>query len=539
MRIIIAFIALIIYLPARSQNLISNGDFEQCDTSSLAGVSGCSGLPDGNLSELGYVVGWQDVKLPPANVRGTVDWWKNGSICQYWQDAFTKSCATVYAQSGNKFIGMYDGEGAQFDFGSDLPLGVYKVTFWARGNVYNTDSSAVGPNGTWGVSLTVKDDKMALLDQCNLSSGLTIFEQSFDASDYQDWHKIECFFDTRTQAVSHILLGGLWGRDCLNHHSYIYIDNMSVEKTCCARIMRYQNTSLDTTKSFLPRLTQRADSIIAGDSVSIYPIAHGPVVVEKDSSVRFESANNVLILPGFEVKPGGVFSASIEDCGRADSTSEDYSIELLGYSGNRMGYLCQLDCDPNPDSIGKHSLTFTSKGASHYHVRIFNQDSGEKFFDSEGEINEPVTSFFDGSNASGQAPLSDVVLVDLILFNCANTMEVSWRVPIEFHVSAGCSPGKTNTPYNENNFNKQNLSLDGLNVYPIPTNSVIHIKRSIKKIKDVEILNSIAQVVANNFQEKSDGLIDIDLSGLPEGVYLCKVHYSDDSLALRKITISY
>lgn len=441
MRVFFVCVIFFLGISVFGQNLITNGDFEQCDTSSLAGVSGCSGLPDGDLSELSYVIGWQDVKLPPTNVRGTVDWWQNGSICQYWQDGFTKSCATVSAQSGTKFIGMFDGEGARFDFGSDLPIGVYKVTFWVKGNYYNTDTFCVGPYGTWGVSITVDDDKVNLASQCDLNSGLTIFQKSFDASDYQDWHKVECFFDTRSQAVKYLVVGGLFGRDCLVHHAYIYVDNISVESTCCARIMRYQNTSIDTTKNLLPRLTQRSDTILAGDSVSIYPIAHGPVIVEKDSSVRFEAAHNVLLIPGFRVEPGGIFSASIGECARADSTSRDYSIELTGYSGNIPGTVFRMGCHSNPDSV-RESLTFASKGASHYHVKLFNRRN-ELFFDSEGEISDMTTSFFNGQSASGQAPLSDVITVDLTLFNCANTLHTGWQVYIEFNVSGGCSPAKT------------------------------------------------------------------------------------------------
>lgn len=528
MRGLFISIMFLLNIPLIGQNLISNGDFEQCDTSSLAGVSGCSGLPDGDPAELPYVIGWQDVKLPPTNVRGTVDWWQNGSICQWWQDAYTKSCATVSAQSGTKFIGMFDGEGAKFDFGSDLPIGIYKVTFWAKGNYYNTNNDyGVGSSGVWGVSLTIDDDDIKLADQCTLASGFTIFEQSYPASDYQDWHKIECFFDTRTQAVRYLVLGGIFDRDCGSHHAYLYIDNITVEKTCCARIMRYQNTSYDSTINLLPRLTQRSDTIIAGDTVSIHTeLSHGPVIVEKDSSVRFQAAHCITLAPGFRVDSGGVFTGVIGDCERSDSTDIDYEIQATWFTGEDRS-LTQLRC--RNDSI-YYCLNFVSKGATHYKVIMLNRDR-EIFYEAEGEVTEILTSYFCGNGASGQSPLVGAVEIVLQLFNCANTKLYDWQVNIEYDVDGGCSPAaKTNEVYPI-----KNSTRSGILLYPNPTSDVLHISAGHASILSVEITNELGQTVWQRDTSSNSSLAEIDVSSFENGIYICKVNTSENFTTQRII----
>jgi hypothetical protein len=371
---------------------------------------------------------------------------------------------------------------------------------------------------------------------CDLDRGFEIFNTQFPASDYDTWHQVTCFIETRTQTVNYIVFGGLWGRSCTDKHSYVFIDNITIEKTCCATEMRYQNTSENPNLSILPRLTQRTDLIIAGSNVSNYPqLMTGSVIVKTDSVVRFEAAHRVLMVPGFSVEPGGVYRGSIGDCQRENETSEDYGISLISYSGENGG-IFWMWCD-NTDLF--HCLGFLSKGATHYRVRMLNSSS-EKFYDAEGEISETWTPYFCGNGASGESPLSGPVEVILELYNCANYTYYDHQINIEYNTNIGCAPAnKTDiTPaFGDTLVQASYNNSQQILIFPNPASDILHIKAtSDLKIECVNIFDNIGQLVVSSNNPSGSNLININIEGIVPGMYICKTK-TIDQFFTQKINI--
>jgi hypothetical protein len=90
---------------------------------------------------------------------------------------------------------------------------------------------------------------------------------------------------------------------------------------------------------------------------------------------------------------------------------------------------------------------------------------------------------------------------------------------------------------------EENAYDDGLEVFPNPTGGILNIKYEVLNIKNINggagvyLLNSMGNVVRSHDMDKSSErtfAATIDLSGLPEGIYLLKV-VKGDKVAVRKI----
>lgn len=77
---------------------------------------------------------------------------------------------------------------------------------------------------------------------------------------------------------------------------------------------------------------------------------------------------------------------------------------------------------------------------------------------------------------------------------------------------------------------------DRLKVYPNPSNGVFYISLDDNSIQNWEIVNLNGQIVKNNRNEYHTGVVD--LTGLPDGIYMIKATTVDNKLLKQKIVIN-
>jgi len=72
-------------------------------------------------------------------------------------------------------------------------------------------------------------------------------------------------------------------------------------------------------------------------------------------------------------------------------------------------------------------------------------------------------------------------------------------------------------------------TTDSFSVYPNPTNGIVFIKNE-EKIKSAEVTNSVGQIVKTRFSDQQ-----IDLNGVPNGVYFVKVQFENGKTITKKV----
>lgn len=77
---------------------------------------------------------------------------------------------------------------------------------------------------------------------------------------------------------------------------------------------------------------------------------------------------------------------------------------------------------------------------------------------------------------------------------------------------------------------------DRLKIYPNPSNGVFYISLDDNSIQNWEIVNLNGQIVKNNRNEYHTGVVD--LTGLPDGIYMIKATTVDNKLLKQKIVIN-
>ncbi|HWB64277.1 MAG TPA: T9SS type A sorting domain-containing protein, partial [Chitinophagales bacterium] len=429
---------------------------------------------------------------------------------------------------GTHYVGMYDDEGIYYDFGSNLPQGIYKLTLWVKG----CPASFLGSEDRWGVQVLGGNSVLSDGDDAYcaiVGSRSTIGSYSWTASNWESWRQVEFLINTEESNLRYLTITPLRTGRCDN---YIYIDNVSMENYCCGDYMLYQNTNN------LPPLTQRRDFIWAGYDVGAPWTTPGDVVVQSDQHVTLEAAAPQLF-PGVDVQPGGVLELIPGGC-EYQSPQTNYEIDYRG-NNNIVHFTCDNDLD--------YSLSFASFNATYYRARIFDR-LGELVLDKWGFIHSIVTVYTDGSDMwAGTCNLGGEYVVELELFNCetgAYTLKL-FSVYFEYETNSPCYPldycscPEADCPGKKGgDIAMKDDEAPECSIYPNPANQEVNISLKLTEgsncsfvLHDAIGRNILAQT--QNFSTFGSYIYTLPVSGISPGIYFLDVRINQKSTIFKLV----
>ncbi len=513
-RLIILYAGLLVLLPflGQGQNVIQNGDLENCD-----GNVDCPILPNFN-GQINRILGsWSRL--------GTPDWFSNDPAFYDPSDHFT--CGSpMTAQSGAHFAGMYDDEGIVYDFGGPMPRGVHQLSLWVAPSQRCNQHS-----DNWGIEVYIDDqlfeNKSAPckgLKHNPIPVGRFVFP--YDANDL-GWRQVIVPFSVFgvSPLPQYIMVTGLRNEprhagdplpSCTN---YIYFDNMSLElDDCCPPHWEYQNTD------DLPDLTSVENFIRAGFSVDAQRV-EGAVFVNSGDDVLFEAGQEIRLEDGFHAFPGGDFHARIDNCNAGMANRPIFIHSPAINTGCGVGSLPFFMCN------GTESLYTEVSGADWYEVQVFNR-WGELGFEHSGLINSNQIFLWDGRFNGSIVDAPYVYVAQIRLRNC------SWETPWKrfcILASSDCLlsgeindaelyEGRINSntginiqapPAQENTLN--------LHIAPNPNHGLftLSMNTEVQQRYDVEVFNMLGKLILKTSSDQKQ--VTLDISQYPKGIYLVKV----------------
>jgi hypothetical protein len=82
----------------------------------------------------------------------------------------------------------------------------------------------------------------------------------------------------------------------------------------------------------------------------------------------------------------------------------------------------------------------------------------------------------------------------------------------------------------------EKVAVSGISLYPNPTTGLVNLNlTSLKADATIQIVNAIGQVVY--MTEKVNGIISVDLSALPNGMYFANIKAGNETF-VKKININ-
>ncbi|MFN8308812.1 MAG: T9SS type A sorting domain-containing protein [Chitinophagales bacterium] len=491
-----------------AQDIISNGGFEICSVPTCPTIDNytCDAITISNEGHFFQILDWKGLGLT-----------EHGSGVCSLPDVFNE---IPLSQNGhNHYAGIYTGEIIYQEMTQIYPEAFYNVSLdFALGNSFNGQSLSVSDGITFEVWTTI-----GMPESYNCEEEVTAYGAHLLATGNtpanalpNQWYHFEQM--VRGMQFKYIILKVKKVNNC---NEYFFFDNVSIENTCCADMMLYQNFNTGAAwQEHLPHLTQRALYIKAGKDVGCPYTLPGDVVVASTDTVSFKAGNFIDLKPGFEVKPGGVFSALTgSGCEKEDPFFQrDYQISLSFFND-----IAIFNCTGNWAA----AFAFGSVNATHYRVRIFDR-WGQKFYDHSDMIREKYNVYWDGSGVSPYiSPGSETPsVVELELFNCITAAHMVKTFSILYFYANGCLP-HYKVPIEPESHKSSITPTSEVNIFPLPANKQVSIAlNSGKAISQIRILDSYGAEVANQVYipaDSNDRLMNIGVENLPAGLYVIEI----------------
>ncbi len=421
--------SIILCNKANSQNLVSNGSFENCKPN----VSCTYG--QGQFDQVAHW-GYFGSGFHFGGVS-TPDWGQD----------------PPNTPDGLSVAGIFENEGIFYDFGAGgLPTGLYHLSFWARGNDENATLNISPVNG---VSCFLSTVPPSPVNCTNFAGGDIFLLGRRELGSSGDWSKVEIDFPVYNGIVPYryLVFGTYRNGEC---DRYVFLDNVIVEDDCCGEFMQYQNTE------HLPKYTSRQEFVKAGYDVGCTWQPVGNVTVKSNQNITFQSAGYIEKLPGFNVELGGVFEERIRDCGDVPENALN-DTNLIYYPNAAF-----FTCDGKINNAG-----FASTGFSYYRVRIFNR-WGDKVFDLMGHINEIYQVYTSGEDIYTDIS-QGVFTIQLELFNCSYHKLEAFSFFYEY--VDPCLSASFKNDLNLPSILSSQLAIDGeeVKLYPNPASDLINL----------------------------------------------------------------
>lgn len=516
---LILFFLVMLKVALQGQNLIQNGDFEDCDVPNCPVYDGtnCDNDPsnwdtEGKFYQLskwkcngGYTIQGGPCSKPDVFYKNNID------------------------QTFTRYAGIFNQENIYYNFNTTKPITFYKLKLKYAILQSYLDYVKLGRGFQVFTTLDQPTD-YGCDGNINTYGANNVYDYSIDITSTNSfkWYSIEVLkkFD---EQFRYLMIRPKKVTDC---YEYVCFDDISLENYCCSDYALYQN--FDTIP--LPKLTQRGDYIRAGYDVGCPNTKKDNVVVKTNENVTFQAGNNISLEPGFIVQPGAIFNLRIGGCDLVEPLDEgNYDINLLGYNNTAF-----FDCSGD----WEHAFGFKSTGATSYNVKIFDR-WGAKTYEKSDVIREQYTTYWDGTGINPNEGLQGQWVVILELYNCSGKSLLK-KFSIIYHYVNGCLPTRKTDEMTYSNVKEFNFKLiEEFKIVPNPASNYFNVEINSDynlTAQSFTLYNPLNQNVYSKTFEPSDRSskisFDVNTIDFASGVYYAVLKLGDKTES-RKIIISH
>lgn len=540
---ILVVVLLLFICISWGQEIIENGSFENVKTGHTF---------QNTQGKIADCDGWRSRYVQSGAIPlHSPDWSWSG------HQTFPLNFAGVQAHKGAKYV---NGATGNFELiYQEVPTilsGFYIINFWVRANSnyqvngYHPFEPFQPHNNKITIYLAENEfefkSETSEADEVNCSNdykefksnNILTFDYSFDLQklyDRQEWVPIEIVLNVPSSNMKWI--GVMYGGndypycmdDVTENGDFLNFDDFSLRRASCfcpleewIQNVDYPN-SLPFSNYYVPEshIIQASEVIKAGYDVGLLNPTPGNVIVESGYNLTYRAGNTIELLPGFQAKPGSLFSAIIGACEykTGDITLITHPPSFVPYYTGSQGY---------PNIFG-----FICSGATDFVLHLYN-NLGQLAIDVSGQVPADGRVLIDNSYWDDW-PCDQAYVGVLTLSNC----EKSITIPIGTIAVCVSSVSKKDL----SNLDSIESERFELKVFPQPISNSFTINLSCSEgigASKAEVFDVLGNLILKGVDLSTENKTitkEIDFSGYPSGTYQIRVHTDKGILTQRILKI--